>query len=100
MKIRPIVISVRSQAILIIILSALWYISCFGWFWEMNSGRLLWTATFVLFPFIMLLFGVILLVSYRQAGRVHPWLVGFSLLAAFSPCLLLLLFWVCGSLGG
>jgi hypothetical membrane protein len=91
---RHIDVGIRSQAVLIFALAALWCASFFGWFSEMDSSHYSWTAIFFFMPFIMLLFGAILWVSYRRAGGAHkrwfiaalvvticPWIVFLLLLA-------------------
>ena len=90
---RHIDVGIRSQAVLVFALTALWWCSCFHWLSEMESSRLFWIPIFVFAPFVMLLFAAILLISYRRAGRAHRWLVRSALLAAVSPWLLLL--WLC-----
>jgi hypothetical protein len=84
-------VSIRSQASLVLALTALWCGSFFGWIFEMDSTRLWWTASFIFLPFVMLAFGVILFVSHRKTNQRPSWLVHFALLAAVSPWLILLL---------
>jgi len=82
---RHIEFGIRSQAILILVLTALWCGSFIGWMWEMDSGRIFWTATFFFTPFITLAFGTILFISCRKSGQRFSWLARFALLAAVSP---------------
>ena len=84
-------VGIRSQAILILALTALWCCSFVGWMSEMDSSRMFWTATFFFTPFIMLSFGVILFISSRKSAERLPWLVRAALFAAVSPWLFLLL---------
>jgi hypothetical protein len=83
-------VGIRSQATLILFLAALWCGSFFGWLWEMGSGSIFWTAIFFFAPFAMPLFVVILLISYRRAGRPHTWIVSLAMLAAALPWIVFL----------
>jgi len=87
---RQITVNVRSQSVLIIALTVVWYLSLFGWGREMDSKRWYWTAAFFLLPFVISLFAAILLVSYWRAGRAHGWWVGAAVLAAVSAWALVL----------
>jgi len=85
---RTTTVSPRSQAVILFTLTAFWWLSLFRDFW--STGSLFWCAVWVYCPFIMLVFAVILLVSYRRAGRPHRWIFRLAMLAAMSPLLFLL----------
>lgn len=74
-SLKKITVGVSAQAYLLLAMTAVWYGSVFGWMSEMDNRKIFWTSLFVGLPFVMLLFEIILLVSYWRAGRSHPWLV-------------------------
>jgi protein-S-isoprenylcysteine O-methyltransferase Ste14 len=84
-------IGVRSQAVLIFVLTVLWYVSVWS---RLSEKGVVWAATFGLAPVAMLFLAVFLLISYLRGNRAYRWLVGIALLAAASPWLLLLWSWL------
>ena len=91
---KNITIGIRSQAAFVLVLTVLWYGSMLGYIGEIGSQVFFWSTLFLLLPFVMLAFEVILLVSYRRAGKPNKGLVRLTVVAAASPWLLLL--WVLG----
>ena len=89
-RIGNITVGTRSQAVIILTLAVLWYASIVGWLSEWDTRYYFWGNLFALLPFVMLVFGVILFLSYRRSQPVREWLVFIALLAAISPWVLLL----------
>ena len=89
---RAIKIGVRSQAIMVLALIALWYWSLVLTMQDIKVSRLglFWSALFSLLPFVTALFTVVMLVSFYRSGRPHRWWVRAAVIVALSPWLLFL----------
>ena len=87
---RQIVVGIRSQSVLVFTLTALWWFSAIFRDSLFGFQSVFWLAVGFMFPFVTAIFAVILLVSYRRAGRPHRWLVRLALLTAASPWILFL----------
>jgi peptidoglycan/LPS O-acetylase OafA/YrhL len=81
---RNITISVRSQAAIILALTAFWCLSFLGCLSEIDSPHLFWGAVLVFLPFVIPIFTIIMFVSYRRTGRQHSRWVCAAILAAVS----------------
>lgn len=90
MTLRNIPIGVRGQAASIIILAALWWLAFFH---DSVFGfpSAIWLGIGYFFPFVMIIFSAILLISYRGASHAHKWFVWTAVLSAVSPWIVLLL---------
>src|SRR4051812_43042498 len=93
---RDIRISIPSQAIAVIVLTAFWY---FTWWLGLRSGKgfvsnlhLFWGTSFFLAPFVAAIFSIALLVSHFRAGQSRRWLVYLAVLFALTPWLCFPLF--------
>jgi hypothetical protein len=89
---RDIRISIPSQAVTVIALTLLWYLS---WWLGLRAGKgfisnlhLFWGAAFFYAPIIAAVFSVIMLISHFRTGRSHRWLVYTAVLIATTP-------WIC-----
>ena len=86
---RHIDVGIRSQAGLIFVLTALWWMSLFhDAFFVCHS--LFWIGVGYFAPLVLLVFLGILLFSYHRAGRPHKWFFYSAVLAALSPWILFL----------
>lgn len=87
--VRHIIIGIRSQTVIIVALSVLWWMSLFhdAFF---DGKNLFWIAIGYFFPFVLLMFLAILLASDRKTGCQHMWLIRLAFLAAMSVWLCLL----------
>ena len=81
-------VSVRSQSAIIIALAALWWFSFIFRDSLFGFQSDFWQAIGYLFPLILVVFAIILSVSYRRTGKPHRWMVRLALLAAASPWIL------------
>ena len=93
-SLRAINIGVRSQALIVLALIALWYWSLLLTMQDIKVSRLglFWSAMFCLLPFVTALFTVIMLVSFYRSGRPHRWWVRAAVVVTISPWLLFVLF--------
>lgn len=85
-------ISIPSQAIVVVVFTALWYLA---WWLGLHSGKgflsnlhFFWGASFFLAPVVALIFSIALLLSHFRAGQSHRWLVYPTVLFAITP-------WIC-----
>jgi presenilin-like A22 family membrane protease len=83
-------ISIRSQAVLIFALTAVWYVSSVPF--SSEEPATYWIAIYCYMPFILLAFAGILLFSYYQSPREQRRIVHIALLTAVSPWLAWFLF--------
>jgi hypothetical protein len=86
-SLRPINIGVRSQALIVLALIALWYWSLLLTMQDIKVSRLglFWSAMFCLLPFVTALFTAIMLVSFYRSGRPHRWWVWAAVVVTISP---------------
>jgi hypothetical protein len=91
---RQIAVGVRSQAVLVLALTVLWWLSFFHDA-IFSFPNIFWVAVAYFCPFVMILFEVILIISYRQAGRTHKWWVCLATLGTDSPWIFLFIGFVC-----
>jgi hypothetical protein len=89
-SLRQITVGVRSQAVLVLALSMLWWLSLFQGAIFSFPG-LFWVEVGYFCPLVMIVFGAILLISYWRSGRPHKWLVWLAILATASPWIFLLI---------
>ena len=82
---RHIAVGTRGQSVLLLALTALWWFSLIFRDSLFGFPSPFWLAVGYMFPFVSVVFAVILFVSYRRAGRPHRWFVRLALLAAISP---------------
>jgi hypothetical protein len=86
---RAISISVRSQAISVLALVALWYWLLVLALQNRDVGLLLY-AMFWYLPFVSAIFAGTMLVSFYRCGRASRWWVRSAVAAAVGPLLLVL----------
>ena len=86
-RFKSINIGVRSQSVFIYVLTILWWLSLFHDVF-FTLPHIFWVGIGYFSPFILALFGVILVVSSRRAGRPHKWWVRVAMLCAISPWVL------------
>jgi hypothetical protein len=78
--VRHISISIRSQAILVLALVALWGVSFAAC--QMAPKRFFWVAAFTILPFVIAVFASILFVSHRRSTRTYQqWFCAASIAA-------------------
>jgi TRAP-type mannitol/chloroaromatic compound transport system permease small subunit len=96
--VKNITIGIRTQSLLVISLAILWHVLwCFyliaSLISHLGERDGFWVDflvfVFVLLPFVMLIFGTIVLLSYWRTERAHGSLVCLAVLAAVSPWILL-----------
>jgi len=95
-SLKHISIGIRSQATIVLALTVLWWLSLFHGA-IFSFPNLFWVEVGYFCPFVMILFAMILLVSYRRTGRTHKWFVRFALLGAASPWIFLILGFICSN---
>ena len=97
---REIKIGIRLQAEVVLFLTAFWFLAAWVCWWVCwhSDGvlSLFWAASLKYLPFVISLFTVVLIVSYRQTARTHRRWVYAAVLAAISCWVVILLFclWV------
>jgi hypothetical protein len=95
--IKNINIGVRVQAIGVITLMVLWYLSVWlglhkkGFVSSLND---FWNFVFGFFPFIAAVFAATMVASYFMSGRPHRWWVRVAFTAAISPWILFCIFYL------
>jgi len=86
------VVGVRSQAIIVMVLTGLWYVSCaYGIGHIKGRSSDFWSAALVLSLPIALLFAAILWWSYFRSDRTHSAWVAAATVVLLSPLILSLL---------
>jgi|SRR6266403_4370617 len=89
---RKVVVGVRSQAIIVMVLTALWYASFgYGMAHMKEKSSDFWFAALVLSLPVALLFTAILWWSYFRSDRTHSGWVAAATLVLLSPVVLSLL---------
>jgi hypothetical protein len=64
-------VSVRSLAVIVLMLVLFWYISIVGTISEIGTKSWFWAAPLILLPFVIATFTVVLIVSFKQSSRAH-----------------------------
>ena len=87
-KLGKLEIGVRAQSVVVVVVSALWYVSVGMIFYAAKATignlNLFWNTVFWLGPFIAAILAVILVISHLRSDRRHSGWFSFAVLAAIS----------------
>jgi hypothetical protein len=81
-------VSVRSLAILVLVLVGFWYVSIVGCISEIGTREWFWAAPLILLPPIIATFTTILYLTYLRLGKAqHRWFIAALLAAGSCFCI-------------
>jgi len=92
---RQISIGIRFQAVFILAMAVLWWLSLLFHDAILGYPNFIWLGIGYFFPFVMVAFAVVLLISYKRTRYLYKWWVRLAILGAASPWIALLIGLVC-----
>ena len=95
---RAISIGIRCLSVIILIITFLWWQSL-SYDVFFSCPNIFWIGIGYFGPFIMAVFGTIIVVAYRHSNKQYKWWFRIAILGAFSPWMLLFVIIVCQYFG-